>query len=398
MAFVVPCRTVIAPIFLVAQLTAAPGWRSLAIEPQEIVLAAPGASQRFVVSASDAAGRELDVAEDARVVSSNPRVAEIDREHRTIVGKAPGRATVKVTLGGRTAFTSVEVRNQPADVTVHFSPDVISILTTKGCNGSGCHGSPAGQNGFKLSLFGYNLDADHEMIVRAQNGRRVNLQNPEESLLLKKPSFRVPHGGGRVLPADSEEYRTILKWLRQGATLDTGGVRITRLELYPRERTLPGMGVRQNLAVIGRLSDGSTRDMSREVRYMVVDEAVAGVTPAGVLTSSATGLTAVLARAMGQVAAAQFGVISARAEDASSWPAENNFIDRLVFSKLRKMNIAPYPVSSDSEFVRRVYLDTIGTLPTPAEVSDFAKDSAPGKRARLIDRLLKRPEYARSGR
>ena len=281
-----------------------------------------------------------------------------------------------------------------SEVAVHFSPDIISILTIKGCNSSSCHGSPAGQNGFKLSLYGYDIAADREMIVKAHNGRRVNLQNPEDSLILKKPSFRVPHGGGRVLPVDSEEYRTLLNWLKQGAKLDAGGVRLTRLELDPVERILVGTGVRQRLKVTGYLSDGTTRDMTRQVRYAVADDAVASVSPDGLLTAASNGLTTVLARAMGQVAAAQFGVIPAPAGPDYPKVTGNNFIDSFVLAKLRKMNVAPYPLSSDPEFVRRVYLDSIGTLPTAEEVRAFVSDARADKRSILIDRLLDREEYA----
>lgn len=378
----------------IVSLNGASGWKSVQLQPDNIALTHPGASQRFLVEAVDASGREIDVTAEAKIVASDPNVIIIDREHGTILAKAPGRSTIAVTIGDVTSSAKVEVRNQPGDMAVQFSPDVISILTTKSCNGSGCHGSPAGQSGFKLSLFGYDVNADHEMIVKARDSRRVDLKNPEESLILKKPSFRVPHGGGRVLPADSEEYRTILNWLKQGAPLSSTGVRLTRLELYPVERTLAGKGVKQRLTVIGRLSDGSTRDMTREVRYAVADDSVASISPEGVLTTSSNGMTAVLARAMGQVAAAQVGVIPALPGSSEEEIKADNFIDRAVFGKLRKMNIAPYPLSSDREFVRRVYLDTIGTLPLPEEVHAFMSDAQPDKRARLIDRLLERDEYS----
>jgi hypothetical protein len=291
-------------------------------------------------------------------------------------------------------FCALPLVAAQGDVAVRFSPDIISVLTIKGCNSSSCHGSPAGQNGFKLSLYGYDIDADYEMIVKKHDGRRVNLRNPEDSLILEKPSFRAPHGGGRVMPPDSEEYRTLLAWLKQGARLDSGGVRLTRLELFPAEQILVGSGARKQLSVIGRLSDGGTRDMTREVRYSVADDSVATVSAGGMLTASGNGLTAVLARAMGQVAAAQFGVVSAPAGADYPRTQGNNFIDQFVLAKLRGMNVAPYPLSSDREFARRVYLDAIGTLPTPAEVRAFVSESQPDKRARLIDRLLDRDEYA----
>jgi hypothetical protein len=276
---------------------------------------------------------------------------------------------------------------------VRFSPDVISILTTKGCNGSGCHGSPAGQNGFKLSLFGGNPEADYQMIVNAHNGRRIDLPDPEQSLLLKKPSFAIPHGGGRVLPVDSEEYKTILAWLRQGAKLQSGAVSLRKLEVYPPDRVLKA-GTTQPLIVIGRLSDGTTRDMTREVRYVSAGDAVARVSTDGVVTAAAHGLSSVVARAMGQVAAAQIGVVPETDHAITATAASNNFIDDLVFAQLRQLQVEPFPLTSDREFIRRVTLDAIGLLPTPEEARAFLADPAPDKRSRLIDRLLARPEYA----
>ena len=186
----------------------------------------------------------------------------------------------------------------------------------------------------------------------------------------------------------------MLAWLRQGAKFDSGGVRLTKLDIYPKDRILIGPHATQRLVLMGELSDGSTRDMTREVRYVTGDDSIAAVSAEGVVSSGGRGLTSVMARAMGQIAAMQIGVIAQAAASDFSLPDGNNFIDELAFSKLRKMNVAPYPLSSDREFVRRVFLDTIGRLPRPEEADVFAKDSRADKRSRLIDELLDRPEYA----
>lgn len=368
-------------------------WTSITVKPGQIALASPGKSQHIVVSATNSSGLEKDVTGICQMQSSNPEVVSVDQNHGLITGRSSGRAEVRVSLGNTTALAKVTVSDKSAEVAVRFSPDVISVLTIKGCNGSGCHGSPAGQSGFKLSLFGYDVAADHNMIVGAHNGRRVNLDKPQESLLLRKPSFEIPHGGGRLFSAQSEEYRTILKWLEQGAKLDSDGVHITRLELFPSERVLVGAGSKQRLAVIGHLSDGTTRDMTREVRYTTADDSIATVTSDGTVSAMAQGLTSVLARGMGQVAAGQIGVITV--SPGADYPSVkgNNFIDDLVFAKLRKMNVVPAPITSDAEFLRRAYLDTIGLLPSPSEYRAFVRDSRPDKRSRLIDMLLDRPEY-----
>ena len=388
----------IAPAFygiaLFATGVQAGSWKNLRFAPDHISLANPAASQRFVVSATDESGREADVTRQCEIRAANPQVVTVDRADAVVRGKAPGRTELRIRLGSLRATAEIAVGEKQTEVTVPFSPSVISILTIKGCNSSGCHGSPAGQAGFKLSLFGYDPAADHEMIVRKNDGRRVNLDKPEESLVLRKPSFQMPHGGGRVLPEGSEEYRTLLEWLKQGAKLESSGARITRLEMYPDERVLSGKGAQQRFVVIGRMSDGTTRDMTREVRYSAGDEMVAAVSPDGMVTAGSRGLTPLLARGMGLVAASRVGVIAAPAAADFPKPAGGNFIDELVFAKLRALNVRPAALSGDSEFVRRVYLDTIGLLPAPEETREFLADSRPDKRSRLIDRLMERPEYA----
>lgn len=377
---------------LTGLIASAESWKEIRFTPARIALPNSSASQRFVISAIGADGKIADVTSLARITSSSPPVVAIDTTEGVLYGNAPGRTTLTITVDGASSQAEISVGDQSPRVDVRFSPDVVSILTIKGCNNSGCHGSPAGQNGFKLSLFGYDVNADHEMITKKHDGRRVNLQKPQDSLLLKKPLFEVPHGGGRLLTRGSPEYETLLEWLKQGAKLESSGVRLTALEIYPEERYLT-TGNSQRLAVIGRLSDGTTRDMTQEVRYSVANEAVAKVTPSGILTAGSRGLTAVVARGMGMVAAAQIGVVGA--SNSTALPLQpNNFIDELVFGKLRNMNVQAAPLSSHREFVRRVYLDCIGRLPTRDETEAFINDPADHKRAKLIDRLLDQPEYA----
>lgn len=277
---------------------------------------------------------------------------------------------------------------------IGFERDLLSILTTKGCNSSACHGSPAGQNGFKLSLYGAEPRSDFEMIVNGHDGRRVSLDAPGDSLLIAKPSFEIAHGGGQLMTAESDEYATILEWLRQGAPYGTTGTRLERLEIYPAERVLEGPGAGQRIVVMGRLSDGSTRDMTSEVRYSVKDEAVVGQDGTGVIVARGPGITTLMARAMGKAATSQFIVIERAAGGAFRHPEPANLIDEHVFRKLRSVNVEPFPVSDDRTFLRRVHLDTVGVLPTTAEAARFLASADPGKRAVLIDELLDRDEYS----
>jgi len=375
-------------------LASAPAWVSIQFEPKGLFLSNPGMQQSFLITASDGQGNQVDVSDLCRVTSTDTEVVRVDSKSHRLSAESPGVATIEVSLGHLNQAFTVRVGERASEVAVRFALDVVSILTTKGCNGSDCHGSPAGQNGFKLSLFGYDVAADHEAMVDADGGRRVDLQQPRESLILKKPTFAIPHGGGQVLDEDSEEYGTLLRWLQQGGRANTEGVSLTALELYPEQRILVGNGNGQRLVALGRLSDGTTRDMTRDVRYQVGDPAVVKVSPEGALTTRGPGLTTVSARAMGKVVTSQIGVLDSLAGADYAVPEANNFIDELVYAKLRQMNVRPAELTSDRAFARRVFLDAIGQLPTRQELATFLGDPNRDKRSQLIDRLLARPEYA----
>ncbi len=369
------------------------GWTELRLEPSALVLPGPGASQRFIVSALDEQGNTVDITTKVAIFSSQPETVDIDLARGRIVAKTVGQAWIQVEFADVKENFLVKVRASSSEVAASFARDVVSILTIKGCNGSGCHGSPAGKNGFKLSLFGYDTAADHRMIVHEHSGRRVNLENPAESLLLKKPTFAIAHGGGHLMTTDSEEYETLYRWLEQGAQLNHSGAQLVRLELYPNQQILIGNDASQKLIAVGRLSDGTTKDMTEHVHFTSADDAVARVSSDGTVSAVNSGLANVIARAMGKVATTQIGVIEERA--SLDYPiAENkNFIDEIVFRKLREMNVMPARRTSDREFVRRVYLDAGGILPTRQQVSRFLEDTSSQKRERLIDEILASEAY-----
>ena len=367
---------------LAAALLASAAHSSVLIEPDGIRIQSPGQTQRIILSGGS----------DCVIASDSPSVVRVDS--RKLVSRSPGSARIAVRCTEGSAETWVHVGESGSEMGIGFERDLLSILTTKGCNSSACHGSPAGQNGFKLSLYGAEPRIDYDMIVNGHDGRRVSLDTPGNSLLIAKPSFEIAHGGGQLMTTESDEYATILEWLRQGAPYGTSGIRLERLEIYPAERVLEGPGTRQPIVVIGRLSDGSTRDMTSEVRYSVQDEAVVRQDGAGAIVARGPGITTLMARAMGKAATSQFIVIEPAA-DAVFWhPEPANFVDEHVFRKLRSVNVEPFPVSDDRTFLRRVYLDTVGVLPTTAEADRFLVSVDPGKRAVLIDELLDRDEYS----
>ena len=367
-------------IWAVLSALAAPA--AVLIQPSGIRLQSPGESQRFVISGGSG----------CEVSSADPTVVEV--AGNLLVANASGQARIDVRCADGSGATTVHVGNQRSAVGVGFEGDLLSILTTKGCNSSACHGSPAGQNGFKLSLYGSDPRLDYDMIVNQHAGRRVSPESPEESLVLAKPSFAVAHGGGQLMTSESDEYATILEWLRQGAPYGADGTRLEKLEIHPGEQVLTGPGQSQPIVVMGRLSDGSTRDLTAEVRYAVNDEAVVTLGDDWTVTARGPGMTTLMARAMGKAAAAQFVVVEEPDGRELQFPEPANLIDKHIFGKLRSVGIEPFLLSDDRTFLRRVYLDTVGVLPTLEETEAFLSGDRPDKRSALVDRLLERDDYS----
>jgi hypothetical protein len=277
----------------------------------------------------------------------------------------------------------------------NFANDIEPLLSRFGCNSSGCHGKAEGQNGFKLSVFGFDPPADYAALTQESRGRRVSPAAPEHSLLLRKMTGQVPHGGGARIAASSGDYDTVRAWIAAGMPFgspDDPAVVAVRVE--PGRRVLAPRG-RQQLRVVARYSDGREADVTAHAKFQSNNDALAGVQPSGlVLAGEAPGEAAVMASYLNAVDT--FRLVVPRAGRIDPYPAvpENNFIDRLVFARLRQLNILPSELADDAEFLRRVYLDVIGTLPTPAEARRFLDDQRPDRRARLVEELLLRPEFA----
>lgn len=278
---------------------------------------------------------------------------------------------------------------------VSFVTDVVPILTKSGCATSNCHGSIRGQNGFKLSLFGYEPELDYKAITEADGGRRIDRDHPESSLILRKPTFQMEHGGGERFTPDSLEYNAILEWIREGATADSPeSPRIHSLSVTPEETTLVGIGSKLQLAATATYTDDSREDVTQKVQYSANDESVLEVSRDGEVTALRAGETAIMIRTLGKAVAARVAVVSESPRTDYPEIQGNNFVDDLVFSKLRRLNIVPSGLTSDQEFLRRVYLDTVGVLPGLEERDAFLKSADPHKREKLIDSLLERPEFA----
>ncbi|MFN0017457.1 MAG: DUF1549 and DUF1553 domain-containing protein [Pirellulaceae bacterium] len=303
-----------------------------------------------------------------------------------------------------------------------FTNDIVPLLSKQGCNSGSCHGKAIGQNGFKLSLFGFDPAFDYAALVHEGRGRRVSAAAPDDSLMLLKAAGGMAHGGGVRFGTDSDSYMLLKQWIEQGAPWGAENApRAVRLEVSPAEQMVSGKA-EFPLKVVAHFSDSTTRDVTATARYDsqqpmmlevlstgLVKVVAAGGSPAGSFAGAAstqekpTGGPPV---AMGEgYIMIRYGDLVASSRitqpfgpelpaDAYASFQPKSFIDELVLAKWKKLHIAPSPACSDEEFLRRVCLDVMGTLPTPQEVRDFLADTAPDKRDKLVERMLERPEYA----
>ncbi|WP_169979533.1 DUF1549 domain-containing protein [Tautonia rosea] len=275
-----------------------------------------------------------------------------------------------------------------------FQRHVLPLLSQMGCNGRSCHGSFQGQGGFRLSLFGYDFAADHDALLADDEGR-VDVEAPELSLILEKPTLTQPHKGGQVLEYETWQYHVLKRWIEAGAPPAAQDASFERLEIIPREIVFQADGQVTPLQAIAHWSDGSIEDVTCLTRFQTNDESIATVDPTGRVTSVGLGDTDIVAFYDNGVVSTQvIRPVSDRVGEAYPEIASPTEIDRLIVAKLEKLGIIPSEICSDEEFLRRVSLDLTGSLPTPDEVLAFVAESDPEKRSRKVEELLERPTYA----
>jgi hypothetical protein len=364
----------------------------LRVTPAAIVLESPEATQQILADTQAEDGRAIDLTRAAEYASNDPAVAVVDATG-LVEPRAEGRTEIVVRHEGHEVRVPVEVRGIARPAPVSFEHQIIPILTKAGCNTGGCHGKAEGQNGFKLSVFGFDPAADHQALLMEGRGRRVFLPAPEHSLLLRKATSAVPHGGGLKIEPGGLRYRRLLRWITEGAPLHVEGAEPTvAIEVEPAQQVLLAGGTQQ-LRVTAIDAAGGRRCVTSEAEYSSNAPTIADVDTRGwIAASDIPGEAAILVRYMGQVAICR--VTLPRPGVTFERPAEANFIDRLVWDKLTRLGIPPSPPADDATFMRRAFLDVTGTLPTADEARAFLTSADPDRRARLIDDLLARPEYA----
>lgn len=293
------------------------------------------------------------------------------------------------------ATTSVGICDDASAVAnISFSNDIVPVLTKAGCNTGACHAKAGGgQNGFQLSLLGFEHQEDYESLVKEGRGRRLFRSSPKDSLLLRKISGQLPHGGGIRLAQDSTGYQLLLNWIQQGTPFKTNSEPVLESLQVTPGRLNVAMHGRQQLTATAGYSDGSTRDVTQMALYESNDEAMSSVSDGGLVTiNDIPGNAAVMVRYQGKVAV--FNAAIPLGADIDQLPAPNNFVDDYVFANLKSLGIPPSAVCDDSTFLRRVCLDIAGRLPTSQETQVFLANNAADKRNMVIDRLLQSPGYA----
>lgn len=386
------CTWVTTAAILMTQVWVMPAWADLHVNPQVVVLDGPEATQQLLISSRDQTSHPVDLTHQAGYEVANSSIVRIDN-FGLIEPVAEGTTEIWIRHQGQLARVSVEVRGLKNPLAVSFEQQIIPLLTKAGCNTGSCHGKAEGQNGFKLSVFGFDPEADYQAIVMEGRGRRVFPSSPTNSLLLRKATGRLPHGGGIKITEGSLAHQRLARWLTEGMRLRSAGINpVVTIEVEPKDTIVALQGTQQ-LRVTAIDDHGNRRCVTAEAEYDSNMPSLAAVNRRGAIQGGTIpGEAAILVRYMGQVTYCR--VTLPRTGVHFPRPPEANFVDKHVWNKLERLGIPPSNLADDATFLRRVFLDTIGTLPTVAEARAYLQSSDPKKRAILIDQLLDRPEYA----
>ena len=367
---------------------------ALNIQPAAVTLTGPRSRQQLVVTGVYADGSVRDLTPFAQMQADAGAIVRVGDE-QVIYPQKNGATDVIVKAGGRQMHVPITVRDFDKPQPISFRHDLIAALNVGGCNSGACHGTPSGKNGFKLSLRGYDPAADYLELTRDMMGRRTDREGPQCALMLLKALGRVPHEGGARFPASSVPGQVVRAWLTEGLRDDAPNLSpLKKVEVLPGSRVLNDPSRWQQLAVMATFADGQTRDVTRLTVFSSSDVAIASVDTHGLVEFAQSGEVAILCRYLEQLIPVRLTFLEPKPGFKWSNPPESNYIDKHIFAKLKMLNIEPSEPCTDQEFIRRAYMDVCGVLPTPAEVKTFLGSQDANKRAKLIDGLLERPEYA----
>ena len=370
-----------------AAWSAEPAW---VVEPASVGLSGTFSQWQLLVWEGTAGQQREpgagDLTHTVQYETSDASIVTVDGQGR-LLARGNGQATVFVRKGAESREVTVTVTGFEAEPKVDYMLQVQPILSKAGCNLGACHATQHGQGGFKLSVFGFEPESDYNAMIRDRDQRRVDLLNPENSLLLQKPAMRVAHGGGLRLRAGSPDFQLLAAWIRGGAARPrTDAPRVKQLRVSPTKR-VGQPGLTQQLRVEAEYSDGTVRDVTAWARYDSTDDGVLAVTDQGQVTAVGRGQAPIMVRFEGHAEIAMFVIPYRDGVKLTDWKS-NNYVDELAAAKFEELGLVPSPVCDDTTFVRRAFLDCIGTLPSPEETTAFVASQDPQKRALLIDRLL----------
>ena len=368
---------------------------SLVVWPETIRLAGPRAMRQVLVTGRYADGSERDLTSFCEFRVEAPGLVQVGRAG-LLQPQANGETVLVIVAGEQMTRVPVVVTDFDQPQPVSFRHEFIAALNVAGCNAGACHGIPSGRGGFKLSLRGYDPAADFLELTHSALGRRTNRFDAQARLILKKGIGLVAHAGGpRLLSANPVPQQIVRTWLAEGSRDDPANLPdLVKIEVFPRNRVQLAPARWQQLAVLAHFADGSVRDVTRLTAFSSSDDGIAAVNANGLVELKQTGEAAILCRYLGIIECARLTYLEPRPGFVWPDPPAHNDVDRHVFAKLKLLNILPADLCTDQEFLRRVFLDLAGILPTPDECRAFLADTAPDKRARLIDHLLDRPEFA----
>ena len=359
---------------------------------QELVLRGPNSRGQLVVSGDYDSGQAHDLTVEVAYAVSPEGPVDVSKDG-FVTPRADGECDVTATTrDGKKAVVHVTVESYSDPLPINFASEIVPVFTKLGCNTGACHGKSGGQNGFKLSLLGFYPDEDYEWLVKEHRGRRIFPAAPEFSLLLTKPANKLPHGGGRRLDEEGHEWQLLVRWIEQGMPYgQEEDPIVTGIEVVPGVRDM-NSNTEQQVRVLASYSDGTIRDVTRMATYESNDSEMANAEMDGrISVFERPGSAAVMIRFQGQVTV--FRAHIPLGIEVTELPPEKNYVDQHVFGKLKRLGIPPSEMSSDSVFIRRVFLDVIGRLPTAEQARLFVEDKDPAKRDKLVDFLLEHPGY-----
>ena len=378
-----------------APAPAAPATRYLTkldILPPQITLSTKQARQVVAVQATYSDGITEDVTSQAKPRLSNSAVARWEKN--ILLPVADGQCELIVEHAGRAVMAPVAVIKAAEERPVSFRLDVMPIFMRAGCNAGGCHGAARGKDGFRLSLFGFDPEGDHYRLTRELNGRRLNMASTQESLLLEKAAGKVAHTGGACFAENDMYWNSIVRWLDADAPNDPATIATcVGVDLYPKNSVLNGKGAAQQMVVKARYSDGSERDVTHLALFLSSNDASAKIAKDGLVTAGERGEAFVMARFATFTVGSPLIVLPKDYQFKWDTQTENNYIDKLVNAKLQKLRITPSGTCTDEAFLRRVFLDVVGTMPTVEDYQKFMANPSPKKREELVDELLTRKEF-----